>query len=107
MTIGAPPTRSPIVKNKTQDARNVLLPMPAIAQKNKDGSEINAEWQQFFSDVFKAIQALQQSGTTAQRPTKGLYVGRPYFDTSLGAKGKPIWVDKDGTGWVLADGTVA
>ena len=45
-----------------------------------------------------------QAGTTAQRPTEKLYIGRRYFDTSLGAKGKPIWVDKDGTGWVDASG---
>lgn len=64
-------------------------------------------WRNFFNSVFTICNALTTSGTTANRPTKGLWVGRMYFDTSLGAHGKPIWVDKAGTGWVLADGTVA
>lgn len=44
------------------------------------------------------------NGTTAQRPTTGLYPGRMFFDTSLGANGKPIWVNKTGSGWVDATG---
>jgi hypothetical protein len=31
-----------------------------------------------------------QSGTTAQRPTKALWVGRPFYDLTLN---KPIWVN--------------
>jgi len=42
------------------------------------------------------------SGTTANRPTVGLYVGRVYFDETLGL---PIWYD--GSAWVKADGTAA
>jgi hypothetical protein len=60
---------------------------------------VSSLWQRFFSDVFDAILALQSSGATADRPTKGLYVGRPYFDTTLG---KPIWYS--GSGWVDATG---
>lgn len=63
---------------------------------------VSSLWQRFFSDVFDAILAMQSSGTTAQRPTKGLYVGRVYFDTTLGL---PIWYE--GPGWVKADGTAA
>jgi hypothetical protein len=66
-----------------------------------------AAWIEFFSSVYYSITYLQQSGTTAQRPTKNLYPGRPYFDESLGAEGKPIWVNKTATGWVYADGTAA
>lgn len=50
--------------------------------------------------------ASQQSGTTANRPTTRLYVGRPYFDTSLG---KPIWVLSVAAGvatWCDATGAV-
>lgn len=61
----------------------------------------------WFQQVFTGVFALTQSGTTAQRPTEGLWAGRMYFDTDLGANGKPIWVNKSGTGWVLADGTAA
>ena len=38
-------------------------------------------------------------GTTAQRPTVGLYVGFQFFDTTLK---KPIWWN--GSAWVDATG---
>jgi hypothetical protein len=38
-------------------------------------------------------------GTTAERPTQGLYAGLRYFDTTLG---KPIWYN--GSNWVDATG---
>jgi hypothetical protein len=41
-------------------------------------------------------------GTTANRTTNPR-IGWPYFDTSLGANGKPIWWN--GTAWVDATGT--
>jgi hypothetical protein len=40
------------------------------------------------------------SGITSARPSTDLYVGMPYFDTSLG---KPIWY-KTGTTWIDATG---
>ena len=64
-------------------------------------------WGNWFAQVRLICFAQQESGATANRPTKNLYPGRRYFDTSLGANGKPIWVNKAGTGWVLADGTAA
>ena len=54
--------------------------------------------------VFRICFDVQNSGTTAQRPATGLYPGKPYFDTSLAANGKPIWVNKTSTGWVDATG---
>lgn len=63
---------------------------------------VSSFWQKFFSDVFDALLSLQSSGATADRPTKGLYPGRPYFDTTLG---KPIWYS--GSGWVDATGAAA
>lgn len=66
-----------------------------------------AAWLEFMSDVYKAIQGLQSSGTTANRPIKNLFVGRFYFDTSLGARGKPIWIAKDGSSWIDATGALA
>lgn len=59
-------------------------------------------WNPFFSACFSLLTALTQSGTTAQRPTKFLWSGRPYFDTTLGL---PIYYK--GPGWVKADGTPA
>lgn len=64
-------------------------------------------WGNWMTRTWQIVSAAEQSGTTAQRPTTNLWVGRPYFDTSLGANGKPIWVDKTGAAWVLADGTAA
>lgn len=81
-------------------------PPNRTAIQDKEG-HIDAAWQAFMSDVFNGITALQSHGTTAQRPTKNLSPGRFYFDESLGANGMPIWVNKLGTGWVLADGTAA
>jgi hypothetical protein len=47
------------------------------------------------------------SGITAGRPAlpnERWPTGAIYFDTSLGAKGKPLWVNKTGDGWVDASG---
>lgn len=56
--------------------------------------------------AFILLFAVQQSGTTAQRPTTQMWVGRPYFDTTLN---KPIWA-KTISGvtvtWVDATGVV-
>ena len=64
-------------------------------------------WANWLTGAGRILSATSQSGTTAQRPTKNLYPGQFYFDTSLGANGKPIWANKGLTGWVLADGTAA
>ncbi len=37
-----------------------------------------------------AANAVTESGTTAQRPTVNLWIGRPFYDTTLN---KPIWVN--------------
>lgn len=63
-------------------------------------------WANWYTQVFQILFANQQSGTTAQRPIEDLYPGRPYFDTSLGAYGKKIFVNKDLSGWVDSSGNV-
>lgn len=78
-----------------------LSPPPNQSAAQDQQGNISSPWQQFHSEVFKALIALQTSGTTAQRPTKGLYVGRPYFDVTLN---RPIWYT--GTNWIRADGVV-
>lgn len=45
-------------------------------------------WMQWFSRVHDIVLSLQQSGPTSDRPKKVLWVGRRYFDTTLG---KPVW----------------
>lgn len=64
-------------------------------------------WRMWMSAAWRILLSESQSGPTAERPTTLLWPGRRYFDTSLGAKGKPIFVNKTSDGWVLADGTVA
>lgn len=46
-------------------------------------------WGQWFARVHRIVSAVQSSGSTADRPTKVLWVGRTYFDTTLGI---PVWV---------------
>ncbi len=73
----------------------LINPVPATNVE----AVIGNGWQAFFQSVYTICFALTQSGTTANRPTKLLWVGRTYFDTSLGI---PIWYK--GPGWVNASG---
>lgn len=60
------------------------------------GTPVPGGWREWFSRV--ALLANGDSGPTADRPTKGLYIGKSYFDTTLGypvylASVKPsVWV---------------
>jgi len=87
--VSSPPTRSPVDETDAEGR----------------GLRVTREWSSWFTAVFNVVFAVTQSGTTAQRPTALLWVGRPYFDTTLG---KPIWYDANGsTGWCLATGVAA
>lgn len=59
-------------------------------------------WTNFITAVWQICVAAQQSGVTADRPTENLWVGRSFFDTTLG---NPIWFN--GTVWVDAAGAPA
>lgn len=62
-------------------------------------------WTSFFDQIFNLLSAMTQSGTTAQRPTTFLWIGRRYFDSSLG---KPVYVKSVGpVVWVDGVGTVS
>jgi hypothetical protein len=52
-------------------------------------------WNQWFSRIQNSVAGLIQSGTTADRPVDGRWIGRPYFDTT---EGKVYWWN--GTEWV-------
>lgn len=80
---------------------------PPPNAENIGNSTVPSAWMNFFMSVYRSTKLDYGSGTTAQRPTKNLTPGGRYFDTSLGANGQPIWVDKTGAAWVLADGTAA
>lgn len=60
--------------------------------------------QAWASSVTGILNAVVASGTTANRPTKFLWVGRPFMDTTLGI---PIWIQSITAGvatWVDATG---
>jgi hypothetical protein len=59
-------------------------------------------WAQFFDRVDLVVGDLTRSGPTVERPVKGLYIGKRYFDTTLG---QPIWWN--GSAWVDATGALA
>ncbi len=62
-------------------------------------------WRNFFNAVYFICNSTTTSGTTAQRPTEGLYIGRVYFDTTLGY---PIWLQSIGpVVWCDATGAPA
>lgn len=52
-------------------------------------------WRNWFNAAGALLVGLTMSGTTAQRPTDGLWVGRPFFDTTLG-----YMVFWDGAAWI-------
>lgn len=59
-------------------------------------------WVQWVDLVDRTVNSLREAGTTADRPTARLWVGRQYFDTTLG---HPVWWD--GSDWVDASGAPA
>jgi hypothetical protein len=79
----------------------MINPPPTRSVLVDDKGMINPEWQEFFSAAFFSLRAQEMSGTTANRPTKRLFVGMPYFDTSLGYE-----IRYNGTAWVNGSGVV-
>lgn len=65
----------------------------------QEGSQLSRSWLSWFSYVTDTVNATRSSGTSLQRPVRGLYVGRFYFDTTLTL---PVWYD--GGGWIDAAG---
>lgn len=55
----------------------------------------------WFTQVFIICFSVQESGTTAQRPIKNLWIGRPYFDTTINRQ-----ICYNGTAWQRADGVI-
>lgn len=60
-------------------------------------------WADIFSRWHNLITDSISSGTTANRPTTRLYVGRFYYDETLN---KPIWFSALPNVWRDADGVV-
>lgn len=78
------------------------LPRPPLL--DGDGQVFSPQWAGWFNNAQVILTDASNSGTTAQRPTTQMYVGKPYFDTTLG---KPIWLKTPGASpvWVDATGT--
>lgn len=76
--------------------------LPSNTSVVSDDGQTNRQWLQWFDRVHAIASACQQSGTTANRPTSRLWIGRSYFDTTLGIpvyvqSVKPtVWVDSAG-----------
>jgi len=66
---------------------------------DKSMPKVQIAW---FGAIGRLANALTGAGTTANRPTVGLYAGRPYFDTTLG-----YVIHYNGTAWVDSTGTPA
>ena len=79
---------------------------PTTAVDTLNGNQLappSEGWRAFFNAVFTICNALTTSGTTAQRPTTLLWIGRTYFDVTIGL---PIWIQSTGpTVWIDAAGT--
>jgi hypothetical protein len=77
---------------------------PSNAQLTEKGGATTAPWVNFLQKLFNVTKLLWGSGTTAQRPTAGLYVGLMYFDTTLAL---PVFVKSlNPTVWVNAAGAI-
>lgn len=61
------------------------VPSDPIIENNKASQSFRI----FLSKLFTVVSSIEGSGTTANRPTTHLWVGRFYFDSTLN---KPIWV---------------
>lgn len=72
---------------------------PNSGQLASDDGRPSVSWTNWFSQAYRICFAVSQSGTTANRPTKELYVGRQYWDTTLGYE-----IHYNGSAWVRWDG---
>lgn len=80
-----------------------LQGQPAVAIYDREG-RMHPSWAGWFTSAHQILQDTSASGPTTARPINALYVGKPFFDTTLGA---PIHVKSVGpTVWVNGIGTV-
>ena len=69
-----------------------------------ESAPIMPAWANWFTSAWKLLNVVEAHGTTAQRPTTGLFIGMTYFDTTLN---KPIWLKAYSAGvatWIDATG---
>lgn len=63
------------------------LDKPPIAETLSNPGPLPRAWAVWMMNLWVRVNTL--SGVTADRPTKDLFVGRQYYDTTLS---KPIWL---------------
>ena len=51
---------------------------------NGQSSPLTQPWAAWFQRAWNLLDSIDSSGTTAQRPIVGLYVGRQFYDKTLG-----------------------
>lgn len=79
-----------------------LQGQPRNEMFDKEG-RMHPAWAGWFTTAHQILQDTSSSGTTAQRPTNALYIGKPYFDTTVGATinvksvNPTVWVNGAGT----------
>lgn len=77
--------------------------LPSNTAVISDDGQTNRQWLQWFDRVHSVASAQQQAGPTAARPTSRLWIGRQFFDTTLGlpvyvkSVNPAVWVDGAGT----------
>lgn len=78
------------------------LPRAPIEMGSK-ATAFNSPWAGWFSNAQTILADVSNSGPTTARPTAQLYVGKFYFDTTLGL---PVWLKTPGATpvWVNASG---
>lgn len=84
-----------------------MADIPKINQRQKiinaDGT-IDRDFSLMMNKISKWINENSQSGTTAQRPIEDLYIGRKFFDVTVGDE---IYIKSlNPTVWVKGGGTV-
>lgn len=67
-----------------------MIKEPPLQSPTHVNDRVTPGWASFFAAVFRICMANTQAGTTAQRPTTLLWIGRRYYDTTLEL---PIWVN--------------
>lgn len=84
-----------------------LLPNLPVQQSLLDKMGVSTVFYSWLDTVYNIVVVLTQSGPTANRPTTRLWIGRQFFDTTLGY---PVWVQSlNGSyvaTWVNGAGTV-
>lgn len=78
------------------------IPITAIFDQNGRPTKSGAEW---LTLIWLSANSSTESGTTAQRPTAKLWLGRQFYDTTLGI---PIFVNAvtPSVVWRNAAGTI-